>query len=273
MSTAPAKISVVTLSLNQAEFLEQAILSVVSQGYAPLEYIVVDPGSSDGSRRIIERYRDRISLCILEPDQGPADGLNKAFARASGDIFCYLNADDAFLPGALQQAAREFDSRPEIDVATGDGQLWDSRGAVLRRIYSRPFKQRAAAYGAVSYVQQGSFMRASAYRRTTGFNVQNRICWDAELLLDLALAGARFHYLPALLGAHRLHGGSLSASKGFGERRLVEKIRIAGRLLGREPSAIEMSVMRQFFRFLRFFDNPPELLEAIRWRLGPGRPG
>jgi len=270
MSTVPAKISVVTISLNQAKFLEQAILSVLSQDHLPLEYIVVDPGSIDGSRRIIERYRDRITRCILEPDQGPADGLNKGFAVATGDIFCYLNADDAFLPGALQCAARVFESRPDVDVILGDGVLWDSQGAVLRRIFSRPYNKNAAVYGAVSYVQQGTFIRASAFRRTSGFNVRNRICWDAELLADLALAGARFHYLPVLFGAHRRHSKTLFASGGYMERALVEKVRIAQHLLGRRPSALEMIVMRQYFRFARFCANPPELLEAIRCRLRGG---
>lgn len=271
MGTVPAKISVVTLSLNQAEFLEQAIRSVASQDYLPLEYIVVDPGSTDGSRRIIERHRGSIAHCIFEPDQGPADGLNKAFAKATGDIFCYLNADDAFLPGALQTVAREFEARPEVDVVLGDGVLWDAGGAVLRRIFSRTFNRSAVTYGAVSYVQQGSFMRAAAFRRAGGFNVQNRICWDAELLADLALAGARFHYLPVLLGAHRLHGASLSASDEIRQRRSAEKLRIAQHVLGRRPSLLEMNLMRQYFRFARFLDNPPELLEAIRWRVGPGR--
>ena len=83
-------ISIVTLSYNQAEFLERAIRSVVEQDYADIEYIVVDPGSTDGSREIIERYRDRISTVILDPDDGPADGLNKGFAAATGDIFAYI---------------------------------------------------------------------------------------------------------------------------------------------------------------------------------------
>jgi len=267
----PAKISVVTLSLNQADYLEQAMLSVLSQDHAPLEYIVLDPGSSDASRGIIERYRDRIAQCIFEPDEGPADGLNKAFARATGEIFCYLNADDAFLPGALRRATREFAARPEVDVVLGDGMLWDSGGAALRRIFSRPYRRGATTYGAVSYVQQAMFIRAAAFRRTRGFNVHNRICWDAELFADLAQAGARFRYLPVPLGAQRRHGRALSASDGFDARNRAEKLRIAQRLLGRRPSRLEMGVMRQFFRFARFLDNPAELLEAIRWRVRAAR--
>ena len=92
------KISIVTVSFNQADYLEQAIRSVVEQDYSDIEYIVVDAGSTDGSREIIER--DRIATVVFEPDREPADGLNKGFARATGDIFGYINADDAYLPGA-----------------------------------------------------------------------------------------------------------------------------------------------------------------------------
>ncbi|MCB1155752.1 glycosyltransferase, partial [bacterium] len=87
------KVSVVTLSFNQADYLERAIRSVVEQDHDDIEYIVVDPGSTDGSRDIIERYRDRIATVITDPDKGPPDGLNKGFAAATGDIYAYMNAD------------------------------------------------------------------------------------------------------------------------------------------------------------------------------------
>jgi glycosyltransferase involved in cell wall biosynthesis len=86
------KVSIVTISYNQCAFLERAIQSVLAQNYPEVEYIVVDPGSTDGSRDIIERYRSRISKLILEPDKGPVDGLNKGFSVATGEIYGYLNA-------------------------------------------------------------------------------------------------------------------------------------------------------------------------------------
>jgi len=93
------KFSIVTISYNQAQFLEKAILSVLNQEGVGLEYIVVDPGSTDGSREIIERYRDRFGHVVFEKDHGPADGLNKGFQYATGDVYGYLNSDDVLLPG------------------------------------------------------------------------------------------------------------------------------------------------------------------------------
>src|SRR4051812_47863135 len=99
------RFSVVTISFNQCEFLERAMLSVLNQSDVEIEYIVVDPGSSDGSRELIGRYRDRLAHLVLEKDDGPADGLNRGFAHATGDVYCYLNSDDMFAPGAFKIVA------------------------------------------------------------------------------------------------------------------------------------------------------------------------
>src|ERR1039458_1375445 len=100
------RVSIVTISFNQAEFIERTILSVLTQDYLDIEYIVVDPGSTDGSRDIIERYRSRISKIILRPDRGAADGLNNGFAEATGEIFGFLNSDDLLRPGARSEERR-----------------------------------------------------------------------------------------------------------------------------------------------------------------------
>src|ERR1039458_5622209 len=104
------RISIVTLSYNQRVFLREAIDSILQQDYPDLEYIVVDPGSTDGSRELLRSYGERISHVIFELDQGAADGLNKGFGQASGEIFGFLNADDFLLPGSLHRVAEFFQS-------------------------------------------------------------------------------------------------------------------------------------------------------------------
>ena len=99
------KFSIVTISFNQSVFIEKAILSVIGQDYPDIEYIVVDPGSTDGSRDIIEKYRTKIHKTIFEPDQGPGQGLNRGFAQASGEIYGYINADDYYEPDAFRHVA------------------------------------------------------------------------------------------------------------------------------------------------------------------------
>src|SRR5690349_13082517 len=114
------KFTLVTISYNQAPFLERTIRSVIDQKYDDLEYIVVDPGSTDGSREIIEHFRPYITKTIFEKDRGAADGLNKGFSHATGELYGFLNSDDVLLPGALKEASKFFDTNPDIDVVSGD---------------------------------------------------------------------------------------------------------------------------------------------------------
>src|SRR5258708_2417562 len=127
------KLSIVTISLNQEKFLERAILSVLNQASVSLEYIIVDAGSKDGSREIIERYRARLAHVIFEPDAGPADGLNKGFARATGELFGYINADDFYLPGGLAKAVAAMECRPDAAAIVGNGFVVDAEGRATKR--------------------------------------------------------------------------------------------------------------------------------------------
>lgn len=206
------KFSIVTLSYNQSPFLEQALCSVLDQFPVDLEFIVVDPGSSDSSRDILERYRARIDHLILESDQGPADGLNKGFSCASGEILGFLNADDYLLPGALSQVAAAFAAAPHLDVISGHIVMVDAVGRTTGRFYSRSFSLRGYVHEAAFLAQPATFFRADAYRRAGGFNPRNRVAWDGELWVEMALAGARFGLIPNFLSAFRLYGSSITGS-------------------------------------------------------------
>lgn len=222
------KISVVTISYNQGDYLKRCLDSVLSQDYPALQYIVVDPGSSDSSRALIDACGDRVER-IYEPDRGPADGLNRGFAQATGDIYHFLNADDALLPGSLAYAASVFQANPRIDVLCGSGMKVDGDGRALREIRASPLSLLRLAYGAVNFFQQGMFFRAGSFRQVNGFNVDNRTCWDGELILDMALQGARFRSTRRQLALFRIHDASIS-----GTGRLVETYRQDGERLFRK---------------------------------------
>ncbi len=226
------KISLVTISFNQARFLESAIESVLNQDYPELEYIVVDPGSTDSSREVIERYRDRIAHIILEPDNGPADGLNKGFARATGQIFGYLNSDDALLPGTLIRVAASFRSFPRADLIYGHGYVVDASGQRLRRFRSDRFSLRRSAYGNSIIMQQAAFWRREVFEQAGGFNAANRLSWDGEFWIDLALAKKRIQRVDEYWACfraheqsitHKFHGGAELSPFGREQRRLFEK--------------------------------------------------
>lgn len=228
------RISIVTISYNQAPFLEECIDSVLSQRRPGDEYIVVDPGSTDGSRDIVERLDDRVDHRVFEPDAGPADGLNKGFTRATGDVFAYINADDRLVPGTLDFVRDYFNTHPDVDVLCGAIRIIDKEGRPsLRRRTADRFDLARYAAGICIVGQQGTFFRAKAFARAGGFNASNRITWDGELLVDMALSGARFATVPKVLGDFRIYGESITGSGLHTEKARRESRRIAEKMAGR----------------------------------------
>jgi glycosyltransferase involved in cell wall biosynthesis len=228
------RVSIVTISFNQAQFLERAIRSVLEQDYPDMEYIVVDPGSTDGSRDIIEHYRPRISKIIFEPDSGPANGLNKGFAAASGAIFGYINADDAYLPGTITKAIAAFQARPYADVIYGHSYIINRLGQIVRRSRSVPFNLRLYAYGGVLVMQQSTFLRRAAFEKVGGFNEKNRTSWDAELLVDMALHESRFAMVDDYWSLFAIYPGSITASVKSNQQYKADRARMFQAITGRE---------------------------------------
>lgn len=212
------KISIVTISFNQGLYLEDCIKSILDQNYSNLEYIVVDAGSTDQSREIINRYKNSIANVILEPDNGPADGLNKGFALATGEILGFVNADDMLLPGALDRVAAEFKKKPNAEVIYGHGLELDASGKLIQKVWSTPWNIKSHAYGVAVTVQPATFFKNKCFRRSAGFNVHNKTCWDAEFFIDLSNQGASFYSINEFLGAYRMYPGTISSEVNWGAR-------------------------------------------------------
>ncbi len=114
------RVSIITPSYNQAEFLEETIRSVLDQGYPDLEYIIVDGGSNDGSVDIIRKYQDHLAWWVSERDGGQGEALNKGFAHITGDIIGWINSDDYYLPGAIHAAVKALEENPQCGFVFGD---------------------------------------------------------------------------------------------------------------------------------------------------------
>lgn len=212
-------LSIVTISFNQAEYLEECIRSVLDQKTDEVEYIVVDPGSSDGSREIIERHAGAIDRIVYDKDEGPADGLNNGFAEATGEYCGYINADDRFLPGAFQFILGYFVEHPDADVVGGAVRIIDREGkASPRKRTSDLFSLKDYAAGVCTICQQATFFRRSCFEKAGGFNKDNRIAWDGELMVDMALAGCRFETVLKLLADFRLYEENISGAGDIREK-------------------------------------------------------
>lgn len=204
-----SKISIITISFNQIEFLKDCIKSIHSQNYPNLEHIIVDPGSTDGSREYIESL-DQPIVTVFEKDNGPADGLNKGFTKSTGDILYFLNSDDLISENALTFVDQYFKENPSIDVIYGGGFIVDDLGNNTQYVRPTYFSQLSYIHDTTNLLQQSFFFRKSAYERVGGFNSNNRICWDGELFYDMKKAGLTFAALYLSLGKFRIYEGTIT---------------------------------------------------------------
>ena len=248
------KISIVTISFNQKKYLRKCIDSILNQTECDLEYIVVDPGSNDGSRELIESYGNRI-VTEFAPDNGPADGLNKGFKRATGQIYGFVNSDDYLLPGALKHIADYFSTTGLNYFVTAKGFVQDPDGR-LKKITPLPLTAENMIHRSAVMFQQGTFFPASAYEMAGGFNASNTTCWDYELLLRLLLKGVRNEVIEQNVAVFRLHADSISGSGRLTERYLRDLDRLFFEVCGRERGLID-KIYTYFLRLKR---------ELTHWR-------
>ncbi len=197
------RISIVTPSLNQGEYLEETIKSVLSQDYPDVEYIIMDAGSTDGSVDIIRKYEDRLAYWVSEPDRGQSHALNKGFQKSTGEVLGWLCADDLLCPRALRTAGEYFAAHPEIDVVYGDSFIIDTKGRKLQFCKKIKFDRRLFL-GAGSWLhQQSTFWRRKIFFEAGMLDESLHMHLDPELFLRFALSGAKFAKVKGLAGCFR----------------------------------------------------------------------
>src|ERR1700730_8178225 len=211
--------SVAPPSLNMAPYLEGTIKSVIGNLKRGDEYFVIDGGSTDGSTDIIRRYEDRITGWVSEADAGYADAVAKGFARATGDVLCWINSSDLYLDGAFDAARKHLGD--DLDMIFGDDFCIKEENRVL--YYSRgwvPELRGAMLFGGWTPLQDACFWRRSLYQKIGGLDRSLQYAADYDLFLRMALAG-RVGYVPVTFSAFRQHPGqkSISGSAAYEEER------------------------------------------------------
>lgn len=244
-------ITVVTPSYNQGEFLERTILSVLSQGYPNLEYVVIDGGSSDNSVEVIKKYEAHLAYWVSEPDRGQAHAINKGFAKSMGEILAWLNSDDTYEPDVLRMVGSYFNDHPDVDVVYGDANLTDMQDQVILPINGIPFNANAFIYSGFNIHQVSTFWRRELFFQAGTLDEALYFCMDGELFSRFIKRGALFHYLPISVGNLRLH----SASKTVSNTELSSKETIAfqERLFGIREDTLSYRFWHYVYRLWRFW--------------------
>lgn len=248
------KVTIVTNALNQAKFLRACIDSVLNQTYKNIEYIVVDPGSEDGTPEILASYGHRL-IVISEKDDGPADGLNKAFARATGQIFCYLNGDDVYLPNAIEVAVGAMKQHGYPAAIFGGAYISNESGLLTKKLVSSDFTLGRFRRGNFLILQQSTFYRADIFNKVGGFNRINWTSWDLELLVDFLLAGYKLVRIKDCISIFRIHSESITGSQKWASKSRENHNRIFNKAFGRSPSNFEKASRKHWGRVLKL-ENP-----------------
>ena len=207
------RISIVTPSFNQAQFLERTILSVLNQNYPDLEFIIIDGGSTDGSVEIIRKYERSLAYWVSERDAGQSDALNKGFARATGEIVGWQNSDDIYLPGACRDAADALQRYPDVDVVFGNRLDIDGDDKITGETRFTPFSVIGYWYDGMSLSTQSTFWRRSLFSKVGMIDPSYDVAMDYEFFLRAALRGARFKHVRRYWGASRRHDLSKEATR------------------------------------------------------------
>jgi len=222
----PAKISIVTPSYNQGQFIRATIESVMSQSYDDLEYIVVDGGSTDDSVATLQEYSDRLKW-ISEPDEGQSDAINKGWRMSTGDVVTWLNSDDLLAtPQVIAQVAEAFRRHPDVDIIYGDYDVIGVHGEHLFRRKQAPFNPHVLLFSN-NFIVPAAFFRRELLDSVGYLDVDLHWVMDLDYWLRALTAGARFKAIPIPMWKHRFHPDSNTVG---GIREMEREVREIQRL-------------------------------------------
>ena len=226
------KISVVTPSLNQGQFLEKCIKSVIKQDYPDFEYIIIDGGSTDNSLDIIAEHEQYLTYFVSEPDNGQSEAINKGFRKAKGEIVAWLNSDDYYLPGAFQKVAEAFGRNPKASFYFGNGLRVDSKGMKKSEFFESgtvDFNPDALLYCLNYVLQPAAFINAWYFKKINFLDQGLHYGMDTDVWIRLSNEKMPM-FVSGTLAVSREYGDTKTSIGSF--RRIEELRQIAEKHTG-----------------------------------------
>jgi len=204
------KLTIITPSFNQGQFIEQTINSVLGQNYDNLEYFIVDGGSSDETLQVLEKYKNQIDWWVSEKDGGQTHAINKCLLRSTGDIITWVNSDDILEPGALEYVSQAFNSAPTMDMLHGNSILF-GEGLKAKTIGGHHAFNTAVYISSIPFPQPSFYFRRRVIENCGLLDSSHNFGMDYELLARAILAGHTIEHTNKVLSRYRIHSNSKSA--------------------------------------------------------------
>ncbi|MEZ5996634.1 MAG: glycosyltransferase family 2 protein [Hyphomonadaceae bacterium] len=256
-----SRITLATPCLNAAATIERTLNSVRAQSCSNLEYVVLDGGSTDGTLDLVARHKDLVARLVSEKDKNIADALNKGFRTATGDIFGYINADDALAPGALDFVMAFFAANPGIDVLTGGCLRVFADGSETTTAPPADFLEVLPLR---NYLEQPStFWRAAAHRNAGEFDDAFFLAFDWEWWNRLSVAGARFAATERVLSTYYFTDHNLTSRGG---KRVIDEMERVTRMYAPNGPALARAYRFIFnvYDMNGFYDVPFRQLPKLK---------
>ena len=242
------KISVITPSFNQGQFIADCIESVLAQTGVEIEHIVTDAGSTDNTIEVLRRYPHLI--WSSEPDKGMSDGINKGFRQASGDWLMWLNCDDYLLSGALEKVAAFIETHPEADIVHGDCIYVNEDKSPIRRKLDTPVDEWDFLFVGCCIPSTSTFYRKEIIAAGHLLDVNYRNCMDWEYYLRLTRLNYHFSYVSEALANFRWYQESTTQQNW--QRMIDEGLRAQSRHIDQKklPAILKNTAVLKLFRKL-----------------------
>jgi glycosyltransferase involved in cell wall biosynthesis len=266
------KISIIMPVFNCVRFFERAIVSVLSQDYQHVECIVIDGGSTDGTVDIIKRYADRLAFWISENDASQSNALNKGFGYATGDVLCWLNGDEAYLPGTLTKVANVFKTNSELDIVWGNRIVIDIHGKEVKRVrYPDMSPFRFMMFGIRVLPTDATWWSRYVHNKTGCLDEKHfgRTGMDFDWLLRMSIYVRRYKHLDEYLSIFTERHDRITAAAGI--HKTIEDSKFARQRLLQQLDISSVRLYLEWFTtnlYLRWFEGRlfqfPHVLKSLR---------
>jgi len=253
-------ISIITPAYNRGKFIGDAIESVIHQNYPFFEHIIVDDGSTDNTRELVRQYQKREPRIFYyyQENQGQSAARNNALARSKGVFVCFLDSDDYWLPGKIEESLAVFDKHPEFDVVYGDCFTVNEYGEIISRRNIKRYSGRiAATLLRDNFISMSTTMvRRRCFDEMGGMSSKRKVADDYDLWLRFA-SKYLFYYLPEYLACYRISKNQISSDT---PRRFKVNEEIILAFLEEYPEAVpwkeaKINLSRFYARKARFFSR------------------